>query len=934
MMSLFKMKPCLAAAWRLVALGAAVLCGCSNSASPYEALDSEDENLLVVKASGRTALLGSDSDDAKSSEKPEMAVSFDYDFKIGRHEVTRGEYLEMVSSGLGPEGWKSSFADSRDSLNYPVSDVTYYDAVLFANAMSKRSNLDTVYAYSSAVFDSEGNCTELKKLESRLEVAAYRLPTEAEWMLVARENWNPSESWNAENSSGFVHEVCSFGGASAQPNTPCDMAGNVMEWVNDWLVPFTEEKVRNYAGGAEENFLAERVLKGGSYKNSASAMQIYSRGDVYTVTSSTKSQYVGFRLAFGSVLPEPYFGGNSRDQSGEAFLLKDFSSVRNMMGSNQVKLVFREDIGGNLAVVDYSSVDEKVAVIYDTMQVYHPEISPDGKYVAFCTGLEGVSTKSSLYVRELNLLGMNPVKLDVESASIPRWRVLSNGDTVIVYVSQSGNNKEDGKFFKESTWQVPFAGGTFGTPEKLFDGAYHGGISDDGRLAVTGSRLLRARLENSEMSFAKDTVWYGGEQACNVSLSRDGSKRTMFLDFGGKTGREFTGTSYGTHEMLLIADSVGNLQRGLPAPAGFSYDHSEWALPKSADKAVVTLANANGRHVAISVVDLDDGRAEGVVAGDELMHPCLWVQKPSAQFESSGLDKDSAGVYLLSSSDVRVRIMRSKMPIFWKYRESAEVVVIGSSRTFSGVDPRFILSRPAINLSYSAQDLLSVDFFAKNYIFPLMPKLKYFVVALDYDRWGTYEEDNSRLFDDIPGYEYDKNHGYWKADVPAEMAEASANAPGVDYTEDFLYSYHEGLYYSTTVGWGGGEPAVDGFVDWFSESKDNYQKNVKMLKNILENAQKVGVTVVGVVFPQSPRYLENGVWGRYGLRLPDAEKIEAEMKSLQKIYPNFVVLDEYNNGKNEFVYTDFANEDHLGLEGATKVGLHLDSLLLRLDENP
>ncbi len=130
--------------------------------------------------------------------------------------------------------------------------------------------------------------------------------------------------------------------------------------------------------------------------------------------------------------------------------------------------------------------------------------------------------------------------------AIPRWRVLENGDTVIIYVTDADNNKEESAFKSASTWQVKFSNGKFGALQKLFDGAFHGGIREDNSLAVTGARILRARVAQQGSTVtqnARDTVWYkyGGdaEQACNVSLAKDGSKRTLFLDFGGKTGKNF-----------------------------------------------------------------------------------------------------------------------------------------------------------------------------------------------------------------------------------------------------------------------------------------------------------------------------------------------------------------------------------------------------------
>ena len=98
---------------------------------------------------------------------------------------------------------------------------------------------------------------------------------------------------------------------------------------------------------------------------------------------------------------------------------------------------------------------------------------------------------------------------------------------------------------------VSFSEGKFGTPRKIFDGTFNGGVSADGNLAVSGAKLLRANVNG------ENKVWYNGEQACNASFS-DSTKQTLFLDFGGKTGNEFAEENYSTHEQILIADSCTN----------------------------------------------------------------------------------------------------------------------------------------------------------------------------------------------------------------------------------------------------------------------------------------------------------------------------------------------------------------------------------------
>ena len=917
-----------------------VVLGCSNSESvsvpPQEAsVDFSEDSLsgmIRVKATESTIVLGTTLVEARANERPELQVKFNYDFSMGRHEVTCGEFNALMKSATG-----LSLDCEGDEI--PATNVTYYDAVLFANERSKAEGFDTAYTYTVASFDAAKHCTNLEGFAYRSEVNAYRLPTEAEWVLAAVQNWNPQNSWTAENSDYKLHKVCGKADTSAKSGELCDMAGNAMEWVNDWLGNFRDTTLENYVGAPDGGALGQRVVKGGSYRNAVEAINLYSRGDIYTVTSSTRADYVGFRLAFGAIPDAVWMGNDGRANDSRIVPLASSATIRSLVGTYKAKLAFRNELSGNLAFIDYSGGILSVVEILDSIEVYHPEISPDGKRVAFCTGLEGVSGKSELYVRDLNADGSNLVKLKVESAAIPRWRILENGDTVIVYVTDAGNNKDDAAFKSAATWQVKFSNGKFGSPKKLFDGAYHGGISEDNTLAVTGARLLRARIAKSGSTLtekARDTIWYkdgdDAEQACNASLSKDGSKRTLFLDFGGKTGCAFVGKSYATHERLLIADSTGTLQKSVAAPSGFTFDHSEWASG-TADNVVATLTNVNGAHQKVVLVNLSDNSVVNLIEGEDLWHPCFWVSDNSFENDDVLLDLDSAGVYFNNLGGEGAIVLRYKMELLWNYKDSANVVVVGSSRPLGAINP-LEMGEPffVLNLSNVPNMMVVSEYLLLNYVIPHVKNLKYIVVSLDIDLWYHSEYESYNFFYqeylNYPGYVYDRNHNYWKDGFPEKISRLTEESLGLGYYQNNLVA-SRGFNYEESNTWEK-NPSVDNDSTWMDNLSANYEASLGHLKNILRESEQAGVYVIGVVFPQSPNFKKTGSFGKYGIRRSEAPALLDGLKKLEKEYPHFVFWDENKMGDHDYTDEMAANKDHLCALGATQFTSRLDSLLRTL----
>ncbi len=214
--------------------------------------------MVLVNAAHKSFVMGSESGD--SDERPVRTVAFTYDFFIDTTEVTQGRYASVM--GNNP----SRFAG--DPLR-PVEMVTWFDAALYCNALSRADGCDTVYSYSSLSAASDGSCTRLESLSVDLSAAGYRLPTEAEWEYACRGGttgefwWGDSMDaaccWYRANSADTTHAA-----ATRLSNAfgLYDMSGNVWEWCNDWYGYYDTAACID-PGGPHSG--VERVLRGGSF---------------------------------------------------------------------------------------------------------------------------------------------------------------------------------------------------------------------------------------------------------------------------------------------------------------------------------------------------------------------------------------------------------------------------------------------------------------------------------------------------------------------------------------------------------------------------------------------------------------------------------------------------------------------------------------------
>lgn len=766
-----------------------------------------------IATKGSFLRLGSDDPLAAPEERPGW-TNFQHDFWLDTTEMTQEEFLSLMGRNpSNPQGNK-----------FPVNNVTWFDAVLAANERSKRDGLDTVYSYSGKQQGKDGSVWDLQGVIAHLGRGGWRLPTEAEWEAAARGGttspwaWGGHSdsarakeyAWYQQNSGGRLHEV-----AALAPNAYGlhDMAGNVMEWVHDWKGSFPDSSV-DYAGQQSPSPTGDKPVKGGSFQFGLGNLRPSARSSTYATLPSASTEYVGFRLARGAIA-SPRFGlpgGSTLDAlppvSWSATLLRESFGYRN------AKVAFVQVVAGKrfLSWIDFGEASPVLRQFPEDYLVFHPVISPDGQWVAWSTVQEGSRQAGRIRVRRLSSQSSNIIEW-AGTGAIPRWWVRPGSTDTFLVAASSAMDNTSSDWENQSTRLLGFSNGAFTSDAVLAsEGAFHDGLSSDGRFLTCGYRRLKTmdlRNHTTSVEFAGPSNGKAAgdtSQMCNVSIAPDSSGDVLGLDFGYSGVSTLLGRPYGIHEVAFRIRRGGSTTVAFTAPPhAASLEDLEWTSDPAF--AISSVVDAQGTRRGVWLFDLSDGSAHSLVEGIDLWHPNLWIEPHTAWISAFS---DSAGAYNTPASDFTVEELANKLVHFWPMRDSIQVAAVGSSHTRFGIAPASMRSFSVFNFGAAGGPYDLGDTLITRYVLPHSPMLRFVVLEIS-PGWFSWRvcDGVCEQFEQTVGRVFDRNHSVWKDSLPerilAQMSQRRWN--GSD-----LYS-RWGQFDAPTNGWGGADPTNYGNHD-------------------------------------------------------------------------------------------------------------------------
>jgi len=266
------------------------------------------EMRAIDVGTGATFTPGSPSGETgRAEDEAAHEVTLTRSFRLSAVEASQGLYEAIT--GRNPSWFVGA--------TLPVTDVNWFEAVRFCNALSDHEGLSRAYVISSEVYNQEGELIGAIVAWDP-QASGYRLPTEAEWEYACRAGTTTSlvsgdlaftgcgpdapggtdpldpVGWYCGNSdTGGGPRYHDGGRKDANAFGLYDMHGNVWEWCWDRYAAYPAAPATD-PSGPDGAIGDPRVRRGGHWEGEARECRSAARGQFYP---SSADNTTGLRLA-------------------------------------------------------------------------------------------------------------------------------------------------------------------------------------------------------------------------------------------------------------------------------------------------------------------------------------------------------------------------------------------------------------------------------------------------------------------------------------------------------------------------------------------------------------------------------------------------------------------------------------------------------------